>query len=36
MVVYMCYFCKNFYDVFFLENMGNKTYKVNETLRKQG
>lgn len=36
MVVYMCYFCKNFYDVFFSENMSNKTHKVNETLRKQG
>ena len=36
MVVYMCYFCKNFYDVFFSESMGNKTYKVNDTLRKQG
>ena len=31
MVVYVCYFCKNFYVVFFSENMGNKKQKVNET-----
>lgn len=31
MVVYMCYFCKNLYVVFFSENMDNKTWKVNET-----